>query len=463
MRRHQCYYLINVNTMLKRITRLTSTSDANFTEVLRHSSIAFLILVGATGVQFLFDLLLAQRFGATGYGIFYLGFSVLMVLALIGRLGVDRAVVRFIPEYFTRGDKHSARGVVVAAITSSLALTIPVAFVLFVFSETLAVSVFNEPQLALYLKTFAFAVPPFALSYVYSGILKSIKQTGSSLFLERISVYAVGILSVVFLTAYWGLESIVIAFTVACYSTALAGAWLVHKHLRSNKPTLHFSKRRLLIVAGPLLFVMFATQMNGQASVLLLGGLSNSTDVGVFNVALKISMLMTIVLTAITTITATKISELYHSGRTDELSLILSKTSALGALAALPLLLAMVLFPTFLLGLFGQEFTSGYAALTILSIGQYINVAVGATVFALGLTDRERPLAVVVGIGLIVNVGLGLLLIPPYGVVGAAIATGATIAFTNLAMVYLVKRYLGILLLPFAGIKSWLRVALGRR
>ncbi len=443
-----------------RVPKLFSTSDVNFVEILRHSSKAFLILVGATALQFIFDLLLAQRFGADGYGIFYLCFSVVMVLALIGRLGIDRAVIKFIPAYMTEGRINAARGVSNISVKTSLLFTVPMAILLYISSDTLARSIFNEPSIASYLKIFAFAIPPFALSYIYSGILKSLKKTGPSLFLERISIYFVGILSVLLLSSGWGIGAIITAFTLACYGTALAGALLTSKYLYTVTPAISFSRRKLLLISGPLLFVMFATQMNGQASVLLLGVFGSTVDVGVFNVALKISMLMSIVLAAITTISATKISELYYSNQIKELELVLSKSSALAVILALPLLLLMTLFPNFLLALFGSEFLPGREALVLLGIAQFINATLGASIFALGLTGGERKLALVVGTSLLVNISLGFLLIPLFGVIGAGIATSLTITLSNVILVIVVKRTLGVWLLPFVALRSWARSAL---
>lgn len=453
----------NLSTLRRRLSGITTTSDANFIEILRHSLNAFMILGGATALQFIFDLFLAQRYGAQGYGVFYLCFSVMMILALLGRLGLDRAVVRFIPAYLSEGRKEAAQGVSKASIESSLYLTIPTALLLFLSSDLLATNVFNDPTISPYLKTFAFAIPAFALSYIYSGILKSLKRTTPSLFLERISVYFVGIFSVLLLPSDWGIEAIVTAFTVACWGTAIAGAYLTHKYLSSNKQLVPFSKRRLLLISAPLLFVMFATQMNGQASVLLLGSLASQSEVGIFNVALKISMLMSIVLAAITTISGTTISELYHTGRKKELEMILSKTSALAAVAALPLLLLMTVFPDFLLGLFGKEFLPGHTTLILLGVAQYINAVLGASIFALGLTGKERQLALVVGASLIVNVAIGAILIPPLGVLGAGIATSFTIAFSNILLVLLVKKLLGVWLLPFSAIATWVRMLTSKR
>ncbi len=449
--------------MKLRLKSVIKTGDVDFAEVLRHSAFAFIILIAATGIQFTFDLLLAQRFGAHGYGVFYLGFSLLMTLALIGRLGLDRAVIRFMPDLIRQKQTHLARGLTNTVVRLSLYFTIPVSIILFIGSDFLANNVFNVPELNNYLKTFAFAIPPFALSYIYSGVLRGLKHTTSSLFLERISIYAIGIIAILTSSVLYGLEGVVIGFTFACFITAILGSILVRRHLTSPHQAQPFNKSRLLMVAGPLLFVTFATQMNGQASVLLLGIFSSASDVGIFNIALKISMLMSLILAAITVITATKISELYHAKKYKELSTLLSKTSALGALWGLPLLLSIITFPTFLLGLFGNEFTVGVWPLIILGIGQFVNVSVGSTIFALGMTNHERSLAVTMAVALFGNLILGIILIPRIGVIGASIATSLTIVISNLVLVMLVKKYLNAWLLPYAGIRSWMSTLIERK
>ncbi|HET7673310.1 MAG TPA: oligosaccharide flippase family protein, partial [Candidatus Saccharimonadales bacterium] len=366
----------------KKIRSLTSTGDKNFIELLQHSFWAIVILGLTTGLQFLFDFVLARKYEAHGTGVFYLCFTVLMTLALFGRLGLDQAVVRFIPPLLDK-DPEKAAGVNSSSIKLSLYMTIPLAVLLFVLSPLLAEDLFHSPELTTYLRIFSLALPALSLNYVVAGVLRALKRSKESLVIARMSMYGLGIVGIFTLGTVYGLKGVVIGFAISIYISTLLGFYFVRKHLTGHTHVVPFSKKQLLIISGPLLFVIFATQMSGQASVLLLGVFSTNADVGIFNIALKISMLMNLILAAINVFAATKISELYFSKQKEELNIFIGKISALGTLLGLPLFIIISLFSTFWLGLFGHTFEAGSSALIILAAGQLVNVSVGSTSYIL--------------------------------------------------------------------------------
>lgn len=441
--------------MRKQLKELVSSGDTDFIEVVKHSFWAFIVLGLATGAQFLFDLLLARSFNADGVGIFYLCFSVVMMLSLFARLGTDRALIKFIPPFIDKKDTPSARGAILSAIRIVRLNSVAIAILLFIFSPLISKEIFNDPSLAPYLRIFSLAIPPFSLRMMYSGVLKSFKKTRQALFAERLSTYGLGLLALITAGFTYGFNGMVIGFVASCFLGWFITIAFVKKQINLSGNTIKFSKSSMLLTSLPLLFVAFATQMIGQVSVLMLGIFSTNTEVGIFNVALKVSYLMTIVLTAVNVITSTNISKLYAKKEYKKLELLLSKTSAFGFMLAIPLFIVMVAFPSQILSLFGSEFSTGSNTLIVMAVGQLINVAVGATLFTLSLTGKEKILALTVGGSLLLNIILGLIFIPTFGVLGAGIATGISVATSNIIMLIHVKRHLGIWTLPFKSMSIW--------
>jgi O-antigen/teichoic acid export membrane protein len=316
--------------------------------------------------------------------------------------------------------------------------------------------VFHSHQLIAYLQIFGVALPALALNYVFSGVLRALKRTKSALSIERLTMYALGIVAVVTLGQIYGMKAAAIGFVAAIYLSTMEGAVYIARGLPTRKSIIPFSKKQMLVTSAPLLFMVFATYLNGQASVLLLGAFASNSEVGIFNIALKVSMLMNLILQAISVIAATQFAELYASGETKKLQMIISKVSALGALAGLPIFLVLALAAPFWLSLFGHDFTAGAAALVVLTAGQFVNVVLGSSNFVLAMTGHERALAIAVGVSLIFNLACGFILIPPLGVLGAGITTAATITLASIIMTILVKRYLDVWQLPFHYLGVWL-------
>jgi O-antigen/teichoic acid export membrane protein len=93
---------------------------------------------------------------------------------------------------------------------------------------------------------------------------------------------------------------------------------------------------------------------------------------------------------------------------------------------------------------YGEEYKSGYVALVILLAGQVVNAGSGPVALLLNMTGYERYTLRGVGVSTILNVVLNVILIPKYGIAGAAVASALTLVGWNLILVYFVARELGI-------------------
>lgn len=445
-----------------RLPRLLKTGDENFSEIIKHSAWGLVILGLATGIQFVFDLLMAREFGASGAGIFYLCFSLIITLSLLGHVGLDRTVVRLIPPLLLKKDYDGAQAIKRSTLHIVLINSVVLTAGLFLLAPWVASSIFHDAGLTPYIRIFSLSLPLYSLRYVYGGLLRALKRTRESLLVERVVIYAFGVIAIFSIGTLYGVQGMSVGFVLSCAASVVVGAWFIHKYLPKAGSKQTFSKKILLSSGIPLLFVAFGTQMIGQMSVLILGSLGSTTDVGVYNVALKVSLTLTLILTAINTIAGTTISELYASKQKTKLEKIFGKTSALGFVMGLPLFLAMFIFPEFILHIFGAEFVVGVSSLRILAIAQFINIVVGPTLFILAMTGHERALAATVCSSVGLNVVLGFMLIPTYGVAGAALATAATVTISNVIMLVLVRKYLGVWSLPFKFLGVWALKVVGR-
>ena len=119
------------------------------------------------------------------------------------------------------------------------------------------------------------------------------------------------------------------------------------------------------------------------------------------------------------------------------------KSVKLVALFALPVIGVMLVFPSFLMGLFGSEFAEGAALLQILAVGQFINAMTGSVGFLLMMSGHERDMRNVTLISGTLALLLTWFLTAQFDIVGAAIGTAVAVATQNLLAVYFVKKRLG--------------------
>jgi O-antigen/teichoic acid export membrane protein len=143
-------------------------------------------------------------------------------------------------------------------------------------------------------------------------------------------------------------------------------------------------------------------------------------------------------------IAAPLIAELWSTGRRAELQRLATFAArcVFAATALLVLLLAALGRPT--LALFGDGFPAGYGPLLVLAAGQATSALVGSVGLLLSMTGHQKEAARIMLAAALANVVLNALLIPRFGLLGAAVATAATTAAWNLAMLVRVVRTLGI-------------------
>src|SRR5690606_36654450 len=144
--------------------------------------------------------------------------------------------------------------------------------------------------------------------------------------------------------------------------------------------------------------------------------------------ALRTAMLTSFVLVAVNSIAAPKFAAMHRTGDFSSLRRVALFSVRLMLLAAVPVLVFMLAMPEWLMGWFGPEFVAAAPALQVLALGHFINIATGSVGFLLSMTGHEKLLRTNVLIAASVRVGLGLALIGPFGIVGAAVATAAAVA-----------------------------------
>jgi O-antigen/teichoic acid export membrane protein len=150
---------------------------------------------------------------------------------------------------------------------------------------------------------------------------------------------------------------------------------------------------------------------------------------------------------------------MYAAGEMDKLQRMITKSARVILIGSLPIAIVLILFGHwFLLFFFGQDFILGEKALAILGGGQLLNAASGSVGLLLIMTGHERDAAMCVGVSALLNIMLNAVLIPRWGLEGAATATATTVIFSNSLLAILVYKRLGIHSTALGEIRLWKQV-----
>jgi O-antigen/teichoic acid export membrane protein len=173
------------------------------------------------------------------------------------------------------------------------------------------------------------------------------------------------------------------------------------------------------------------TTFRDNIQTLLLGALNTAASVGIFSVASQMNMVGHMFQSAIATASRPIIAELYDKGEQAQMSRMYQTTTKWAVTANLPMFLTLVLFPAELLSIFGRSFVAGSTALILLACAIMADISTGQCGIILDMTGRAgwKLVNSIVRLGL--SLGLSALLIPSWGVVGAATATLLTVILIN--------------------------------
>lgn len=385
---------------------------------------------------------LARWLGAEGVGYYTIAFAIRAILLLVCGLGTRTAMTRFVAAGLARGDHASVRGAVRAGIAVTAGVSAVVGAAWAVLAAPLSRQAFDTPSLALPFVLSALSLPFFVVTTTALAATQGFQTmrpyTGVGLVFEPVTRL---LLTVAVLGLGGGVAGAMAALLAASVLTAVLAVGSLHGLLRrlpgddASPPW-----RELVAFCGQSWVASMATQGLLWADIVILGVLVSAADVGVYQIATRLVLLAMLVVTPLTASMAPRIS--FASARHDVATVTdrYVRTVHWVAWSTLPLLAGLVAVPGALLDLFGAEFAGATSVVLLLAAGAVAEV-LGAPAAVVLNQVRHNGVNMVVNLAaLALNVALNLLLIPRWGIDGAAAAWAATLVLGALVRTAVVRR-----------------------
>lgn len=237
------------------------------------------------------------------------------------------------------------------------------------------------------------------------------------------------------------------AVAVAAALSAVVGQWILSRvtqirPLGSVEPA---TRRMWLASAAALAGSAGLVQLNGYSDLLLLGAMRDAKEVGHYRAALQIAMLANFGYIALNMLAGQRFSNFLAQNDKASAAQTASHLSRLALLTALPLPIALWVEGEWLLAfLFGPGFEQAALPALIISLGICFSAFVGMAHSLLIMNHGEFIAIRITACALAANVGLCFLLIPQYGLIGAALANAIANALWNLVLWYFAQKVSGI-------------------
>ncbi|MEN0087115.1 MAG: polysaccharide biosynthesis C-terminal domain-containing protein [Pseudomonadota bacterium] len=413
---------------------------------LRMAGFAFSIRIASAAIGFFSQIILARLLGAFEYGIFSLVFVAALLGGGLACLGMQTAALKFVATYRAAGDLERLRGILFASRLVAVGLAIGAALL-----GGIVLWLLRDAVEQFYLTPFALALallPIIALSEVQDMLGRAFDSPDAA-FVPTFIVRP---------TLLLGLT--VLAISAGCGATAVTALYcglgavlaaVIWQALQLAGPARHAAPagprkvelRHWMIVALPIFLVGGFFNLLTNVDVLVLGYFVAPDQVAIYFAAAKILALVHFVPFAIKAAVQHRFASLHQAGDAEGLASFVRDIVRWGFVPTLLLGLIIGLAAPFILALFGPGFDDAAPIIWVLIAGLICRSTVGPAESLLTMVGQERICAVAYAATLAVNVTLNVLLIPKFGLWGAAFATATAMVVEALVLWLVVKRRLG--------------------
>ncbi|MCB2200024.1 flippase [bacterium] len=411
----------------------------------------FTMKITAMTGAFLISVLLSRLLGVSGYGQYAYAIAWVQLLLVPALLGTDRLLVREVAALNIHKEWGTLRGLLLRSqqgvFLTSILLALILGLVLHLiepFSKSIDTPMVIAVWVAMPL------VPLFAMTRLRQTILLGLDRATLSQVPESLIQPW---LLILFLVVAWlflpGFLSPNHALLFQAGAGVVAMGYAVFQsrrylpgHVRTAEP--QFQVSVWLRSSLPILAVAGIQMINTRIDILMVGSLMGAESAGLYTVANRGAQLVLLVYFAVNAALAPTVASLWTEKNIERLQDVVRKATRVTFLGSLPIAFILIVGGRWFLLIFGEAFVAGLPALIVLCLAQLVTVFFGAVGTVLMMTGHERQAAVGAAVSALLNIGLNLLLIPKFGMLGAAWAlfTGQVVA--SLVMAVLVKAKVGI-------------------
>jgi len=394
---------------------------------------------------FVSSILIARRWTESEIGVYSLAYSLFEIFMIICTLGLINGLVRSIAHARGKNEIKKIPIFILSSIFYSFITSVIISIILFFLSDYISNNIFNESALIFPLKILAITLPFVTLYIIFIAIFRGYEQIRPFVYFRQIlgrGLILFFVIIIIFLNysfnyIFYGhlLTGVTILILILFYTIKKGKLKFLKNYdfkLISSSET-----KELLSFSLPLLIVDILDLVILWTSTLVLGILKTTAETGFYNVAKPFSAFIGFPMIALMITFIPVFSKLYSRGKLDEMRsnyLILTKWICL---LTLPLFIIFFLYTEQLISIIiGPNYLPAANVLKILVFANILINFTGPNISTLIALGKSRFLMNVTIVSAILIISLNFLLIPTYGIIGAAIGTSLAIIFMALIKIF---------------------------
>jgi len=412
--------------------------------IFKGTGIIFTGLILGTLMGYFTRMLMVWIYGTEGYGLYTIASVVFNVFLLFVLLGITNGIIRYVSYYKAKGDYERVRGAALSSLKYLVPISLLMAAMMVLFSGELAVA-FHGPEISQLIVIFAVVLPFAVLMKVFLGGLRGLGEPKYKVYADDL---AKSLSVIIFLLAFsalgFGVDSTVIAYSLGFVIAAVLSGFYLHKKLdfRGKRVPVNGEIVRFSL---PLTVNIFLSMILSWADIIILGLFFQPSDVGVYNVALPTAEMLLVVATSFLYMFIPVITSLYAKNKMEEIRATYNAMMKWLFMLVLPLFVLLALFSSTVLNiLFGPGLIIATTPLVILAAGYFMDSMSRLSMGVMQAIAKTRTILMNATVSAVLNLALNLLLIPQYGIVGAAVATATSLGAYAVMNVVFTYKYIRV-------------------
>jgi O-antigen/teichoic acid export membrane protein len=404
------------------------------------SGVIFAGTISGLFLNILIKGVLTRNLSQTDFGTYSLALTVISLTGAIATLGLHEGVPRYIAYFRGRKEDHKIQEIVVSGLLMGLVAGVLAMFISPIAFEHAAAGMFDtQENIASIIRIMIFAIPLTIFLNLAVAIYRGFDRTNVNMYfydvIRPVSLWAfvsIAVLAGVSLHTFVlaDLLSMVFTFSLMVVYFVRNPPFKPELELRFSEPT-----KQLVKYSFPLLISATLLNLMTWTDTIMLGYFKSSQVVGVYSAVYPLVSFLTIIITSMGFVYIPVASRLWGEGRKDILGSLYQIVTKWCFVLSFPIFALMFVYPeAILVRLYGAEYATGSMVLRILALGFITNAYFGFnyhTIMAVGDSGFLMKCSMA---SAVMNVVLNFMLIPQYGMLGAAAASAASFASIELLM-----------------------------
>ncbi|MCV0383315.1 MAG: oligosaccharide flippase family protein [Erythrobacter sp.] len=443
--------ITNLSIPIARLRTLLTTRNGGIASYMAQGVSASFLLQGAglalvTGSS----ILLARLLGAEGYGVYAYVLAWIEVLKVPIAYGLPIMIQREVALYAGRGDWGLMRGLSIRVNQFILLTSAAIILISAAIAASGLWNLFDTPSARYTIYIALVSLPLAAWSAARAAALNGLRMIARAAFPDQVVRHCITILTVLIFWGWLGRltpETAMIAQVTGIAAAFALGAWLLYSSLPQefHKQAPQFAMGQWLRDLGPFLLHGASYAIWASLAVVMIGWFRPADEAGIYRAAALVAGLSVFPITAFVATVSPLVARLNDEGDRERMQQLVNVTTTIMfGFAFCGFFSSILLGEWFLEFVFGPQFGAGYWVLVILTGGNWIFSGMWSVALLLDMSGGQRFPALAYAVALVINLALGVALIPQFGVVGAAIATASSWSIVHVGLAITVWRRLSI-------------------